>query len=58
MDIDTVTGVVNPASEGEVKVFNKARDQQESVADSILGGVDESSPRVPEQTGQKLNVAA
>ena len=45
-------------SESEVKVAVKARDQEEAVVGTILNGVSESTDRLPEQSGRRINIAA
>lgn len=55
MDVGSV-GTKSPSTAAEVAVFKKATDQKSAVVDKILSGIDHS--RAPEQTGQRLNVAA
>ncbi|MCB0352591.1 MAG: hypothetical protein KDD64_03675 [Bdellovibrionales bacterium] len=50
--------VVNAQNEASVKVFQGARKQQEAVLNILLSGIEQVTPRAPEQTGQILNIQA
>lgn len=50
--------VVDAQNKASVKVFKGAQDQQEAVLNILLGSIDQSAPRAPEQTGHHLNIQA
>jgi len=58
MEVGSVDNIASPSTEAQVSILNKVNKQQEAVVGAILEGAAESAPRVTDQTGQRLNVAA
>jgi hypothetical protein len=58
MEVSSPAAQTSPSTAAQVKVFTKANKQQEAVVNTIMQGVQESAPRAPEQSGQRLNIPA
>ncbi len=61
MDVAAYTStkaIVDSQNQAAVKVFKGAQEQKEAVLQILLGGIQGSAPRAPEQSGQNLNVTA
>lgn len=58
MTVGSPTSSPSPSNQAQVNLFVKANRQQEAVVAAIMQGVQASTPRAPEQTGQRLNIPA